>query len=101
METFSSPFFNHFNLSLVRKKTYGNENHEKETKHIHASPTNILHIRKGNLNCCKCRNCKNEAREIDYLCCREVDTMLNTSTKIPERKGSILPFSFYGKLPDY
>ena len=43
----------------------------------------------------KCRQCKNEMREIDYLCCRELDAM-----KIPERKGSILPSSFYRHLPD-
>ena len=27
---FAPPFFNHFSLSLYRKKTYGNESHEKE-----------------------------------------------------------------------
>ena len=49
---------------------------------------------------CKCVHCKNEAREIDCLCYREVDTMLIASSKIPERKGSISPSSFYRHLPD-
>ena len=48
-------------------KTCGNESHEKDTKHIYASATNLLRIRKGNLNWCKCGNCKNETREIDCL----------------------------------
>ena len=29
--TFAPPFFSYFSLSLNRKKTYGNESHEKET----------------------------------------------------------------------
>ena len=58
-------------------------------------------IRIGNLDWCKCGHCKNEAREIDCLCYREVDAMLTTLAKIPVREGSILPFSFYGHLPDY
>ena len=36
MKTFVSPFFNHFSLLLNRKKMYGNESPEKETKHIYA-----------------------------------------------------------------
>ena len=44
-----------------------NESHEKKTKHIHASGADLLHIRIGNLDWCKCRHCKNEAREIDCL----------------------------------
>ena len=49
LKSFALPFFNHFSLSLDRKK-HGNENHEKETKHIHASAANLLHIKIGNLN---------------------------------------------------
>ena len=45
--------------------------------------------------------CKNEAREIDCLCCREVDAMLIALAKIPEYEGSISPPSFYGHLPNY
>ena len=48
----------------------------------------------------KCGHCISEAREIDCLCCREVDAMLIASAKIPERKGGISPSSFYGHLPD-
>ena len=49
----------------------------------------------------KCRRSKNEAREIDCLCCREVDAMLIPLAKIPERKVSIMLSSFYGHQPDY
>ena len=73
-----------------------NGSHEKETKHIHASAADLLHIRTGNLDLCKCGHCKNEARKIDCLCCREVNAMLIASAKIPERKGSISPYRFYG-----
>ena len=44
---------------------------------------------------------ENEAREIDSPCGREVDAILIASAKIPERKGSISPSSFYGHLLDY
>ena len=60
-----------------------NESHEKETKHIHTSAADLLHIRIGNLDWCKCEHCKNEAREIDCLCCREMNVMLIASAKIP------------------
>ena len=73
-----------------------NESHEKETKHIHTSAADLLHIRIGNLDWCKCRHCKNEAREIDCLCCREVNAMLIASVKILEHEGSISPCRFYG-----
>ena len=65
-----------------------------EAKHIHASAVNLLHIRTGNLNCC-------EAREIDFLCCREKNAMLIASAKVLESEGSISLCSFYGQLPDY
>ena len=58
-------------------------------------------IRIGNLDWCKFGLCKKEAREIDCLCCREVDAILVASAKIPERKISISPSNFYGYLPDY
>ena len=75
-----------------------NESNEKETKPIHASAPDLLHIRLGNLNWCYCGYCKNEAREIDGLCCREVDAMLPASAKIPKCEGNISPSSFCGQL---
>ena len=42
----------------------------------------------GNPDWCKCVHCKNEAREIDCHCCKEVDAMLIASAKIPEREGA-------------
>ena len=63
----------------------------KKTKHIHALAADLLYIRKGNLDWCKCGHCKNEVREIDCLCCKEVDAVLIASSKIPEREESILP----------
>ena len=63
--------------SLNWNKSYG-----KETKHIHASAADLLHIGTGGLDWCKCGHCKNEAREIDFLCCREVDVMVIALAKI-------------------
>ena len=80
------------------EKTCGTESHQKETEHIHTSTANLLHIRIGNFNWCKCGHCKIEAREVDCLHCRGVDAMLFPSTKILESKGSILPPSFYAQL---
>ena len=78
-----------------------NESYEKETKHIHALATDLLQISIGNLDWYKCGHCKNEAREIDCLCCGKVDAyylMLIASGKIPECEGSTSPCSFYGQL---
>ena len=33
---------------------------------------------------CKCRHCKNEAREIDCVCCREVDKIFLASWSVSE-----------------
>ena len=49
----------------------------------------------------KYEHCKNEAREIDCLCCTEVDAILFASVIIPEREGSMSPSSFYRHLPNY
>ena len=73
-----------------------NESYEKETNHIHASAADVLHIRIGNLDWCKCGHCKNEAREIDCVSCREMDVVLIASTKIPERKVNISLCNFHG-----
>ena len=53
-----------------------------------------------NLDWCECGSCKNEAREIGCLCCREEDAVLIALAKMPDREGSILPSSFYEHLPD-
>ena len=48
-----------------QKKVCDSVRHEKETKHTHASASDLLHIKKGNLDWCKCGNCKNKLRETD------------------------------------
>ena len=93
------PLVNDFSLSLNRKKKCGKESQLKKAKHIHASSVDLLHIRIGNVNWCKCGHCKKEASKIDCLCCREVDLILIASARIPKREGSISPSSFYGQLP--
>ena len=51
----------------------------------------------------KYRHCKNEAKEIDCLCSREVDAMHIALAEMVEHLGgggpSIVPSSFYGHLP--
>ena len=76
------------------------DSHEKETKHSHTSAANLLHIRIENFDLCKCGHWKNETREIDCLCCRQVDAMLIASAKILECEGNISQCSFFGKLSD-
>ena len=49
----------------------------------------------------QCGHCKNKARKIDSLCCREVDVMLIALAKISKRERSISLSSFYGFLSDY
>ena len=71
------------------------------TKPVHTSAADLLHIRIRKLDWCKCTYSKNETREIDCLCCREVDAILIALAKIPERKGSTSPCSFYRQLLDY
>ena len=63
---------------------------------IHASAIDLLHIRIGSLDWCKCGFCKIEAREIDSLCFREVNVMLIALVKILEHEGSISLWIFYG-----
>ena len=63
----------------------------KKTKHTHASAADLLYIRIENLDWCKCGHWKNEAREIDCICCREVNAVLIASIKISEREESIFP----------
>ena len=56
----------------------------------------VLHIRIGDLDWCKCGHGKNETREINCLCGRDVNVIFIASGKIPEREGSISPYRFYG-----
>ena len=70
------------------------------TSKTSALAADLLHIRIENLDWCKCGHCKTEVREIDCFCCREVDTMLAASAKIPEWERSISPSSFCWQLPD-
>ena len=60
-------------LHIRRGNLDWNESHVKGTKHIHASAGDLLHIRIGIIHWCKCRYFRKEAREIDCLCCREVN----------------------------
>ena len=83
------------------KEVCGDMSYNKETKHIFTSAANLLHIRIRNLNLCKCKHCKSEARETYCLCCRKVDAMLIASAKPPGYKRNISPSSFYGQLPNY
>ena len=85
-EDFRSIILQPFLFDPEQKKECGNARHDKETQHIHVSAANLLHIRIGNLDWYKCRHCKNEVREIDCLCCTEVDAMLISSVKIPQRE---------------
>ena len=66
-EDFSSTILQPFQFEPEEKKTCGNESHEKKAKHINTSSADLLHIRIGNLDWCKCGYCKNEASEIDSL----------------------------------
>ena len=73
----------------------------RKKQNIYASAADLLHIRIGNLNCCKCGHCKNGARGIDCLCCREieVDAVVIISAKIPQCERSITPPAFMGYCP--
>ena len=91
-----STIFQPFQFETEEEKTCGKK---LNTLMLQLSVYYILEV--GNLNRCKKGHCKNEAREIDRLCCREVDAMFIASAKIQECKGSISSSSFYGDLPDY
>ena len=100
MKTFAPPFFNDFNLSLNRKKCDVKRAMRKKLK-IFTFQMSIYYILIGNLARCKCEHCKNEAREKDCPCRREVDAKLIALIKTPGRERSISPSSFYGQLPDF
>ena len=101
-EDFWSKILQPFQFQPVQKiKMCGNESHENENKNIHTSAVDLLHVRIGNLDCSKCKHCKNKARETDCLYCREVNATLIASTKITECEGRISLSSFYGQLSHY
>ena len=56
------------------------------TIHINTSAVDLFYIGIENLDWCKCEHYKNEAREIDCVCCREVDVMLIASARILNRE---------------
>ena len=67
-EYFRSTILELFQFEPEQKKTGDNESHEKvttETKHYNASAADLLRIRIGNLDWCKCGHGKNEARQTD------------------------------------
>ena len=99
-KVFCSPILQPFQFDPEQKQTCGNDSHEKEIKHIHGPAADLLHIRIGNLDLCKCGHCKNEARGINCCCSKEVNAMLVALVKISEHERNISLSSFYGKLPD-
>ena len=99
MKSFVPPFFNYFSLGLSRKKLVIMRARRKKLNI--RSADDLLHIRIGNLGWCKFGHCKNQLREIDCLCCKEVDAMLISPARILDRKGNISQSSFCGQLPDY
>ena len=52
-KVFRSTILQQFQFKLEKVFTCGKERYENETKHIHASAANLLHIRIGNLDWCK------------------------------------------------
>ena len=55
------------------------------------SRTTFLQNNSGRLRL-ECGRCSNKARDIDCICCRELDAMLIALAKIPECNGSISLF---------
>ena len=53
----------------------GDETEVYEVQEQQNQPTAESQARIGNLNWCSCTNCKIETREIDCLCCKEVDAI--------------------------
>ena len=50
-EVFHSTILQPIQFEPEQKKNESNKSHEKETKHIHASVADLLHIRIRNLDC--------------------------------------------------
>ena len=101
MKPFAPPFFDHFCLSLNRKKRVVMRAMRKKLN-IFTPQLPIDYILEHEISTGTNTDIhKNEAREIDCLCCREVDAMLFASPKSPERESSISQSSFYRHPPDY
>ena len=96
--SFAPSFFNHFSLSLKRKKRVVMRATRKKLN-IFTLQLSIYYKLEQEISISA--NGKNGAREIDCLCCREVDAMLIALAKILEREGITFPSSFYGQLSDY
>ena len=93
---------------LWKKVFFKISQNSQETPALEETPVNFVKfLRKPFLQnnpgrlLLKCGHYKNEAREIDCLCCREVDAMLIASAKILEYEDIFSPSSFYEHLPDY
>ena len=84
MKAFAPPFFNHFSLSLNRKKHVVMRALRK-TKHIHASALDLLHNRIGNLDLIGANVGIAKMKQEKYI----VGATLTASVKIPEREGNI------------
>ena len=75
VKTLTQIIFNHFSLSLKRNKVMETTRKKKNSHASRASQPIYQNIRIGNVDWCKCGYCKKEVREIDCLCCRELDAI--------------------------
>ena len=87
-KVFCSTILQPFQFDCEQKEACGMRTMRKKIKiNIQASVADLLHIRIKNLDWCKCRNCKNETREMDCLCCRGVTGKLIALAKNPAAWG--------------
>ena len=59
----------------LRKSTFGNGEYNENEMQENSSLNAHKEFRVGNLKWCTCELCKSEYREIDCLCCKEVDAI--------------------------
>ena len=57
----------------TKKQIAGREQSDSEGKHL--SDWSLPKPSDGKIERCTCKNCRAESREIDCLCCREVDAI--------------------------
>ena len=62
-------------MSEPEKKDISSTGSSSESESEEIEPERQNETRVTNLDWCPCRNCKNEKREIDCLCCQEVDAL--------------------------